>query len=91
MTPSPTKGNGNGRNSHDKRRLKAKLFGGRASAKCCFCKKELSPATATLEHVVTVSAGGGWGIDNLRLSCARCNGDRGDELFAEYKAKFKTV
>lgn len=77
------------RNSGDRRKLKHQLFGGRATASCCFCRYRLTPATATLEHVVPLSQGGGYNIDNLRLSCQGCNLDRGDQPFTVYRDKVR--
>ena len=72
-----------------KRAIKRQLFGGRATAVCCFCKCALTQATATLEHVVPKSHGGRVNHANIRLSCATCNTDRGDEDFEEYRQKQK--
>lgn len=75
--------------SHAKRLLRERLFGGREAAPCCFCRRRLSRKTATLEHVVPRSEGGGWDLDNLRLSCEGCNNERGVEDFAAYRAKVR--
>lgn len=74
-----------GRSSTQKRVLKAKLFGGRNLRPCCFCRRLLTPTTATLEHVVPLSRGGGWALDNLRLSCEPCNTQRGNDDFDLYR------
>ncbi len=76
-----------GRNSHQKRRLKEKLFGGRRCAPCCFCRRELTMSSSTLEHVIPLSHGGGWDKENLRLSCGSCNNERGNEDFAKFRDK----
>lgn len=75
------------RNSHWKRRIKAKLFGGRRTRPCCFCRRELTPGTATLEHVLPLSLGGNWEHDNLRLSCQPCNNGRGSESFETFRTR----
>lgn len=74
-----------GRNSIQKRKLKTKLFGGRTAKQCCFCTRMLTPSSATLEHVIPLSRGGGWDIGNLRLSCHCCNEERSNSDFLEYK------
>lgn len=55
---------------------------------CCFCGKQLSSRTATLEHIVPVSRKGSFNRSNLTISCERCNSDRGDKNFFEYLGKF---
>ncbi len=80
-------GNGNGRNSEQKRKLKIRLFQGRKTACCCFCRKSLTMATATLEHVLPISLGGTWAIKNLRLSCEDCNHERGADDFNDFRTK----
>lgn len=76
-----------GRNSHQKRKLKEKLFGGRQYRPCCFCRRELTMSTSTLEHVVPLSLNGSWDKDNLRLSCNGCNNERGSEDFDKFRDK----
>lgn len=78
-----------GRNSYQKRRLKLRLFNGlRHKPKpCCFCRRRLSFDVATLEHVVPLSKGGSWDIDNLRISCQNCNSERANEEFSTFKNK----
>lgn len=67
---------------HNRRR---QLFGGRATVPCCFCRKTLIPATATIEHVRPISRGGSNDLSNLRLSCSPCNYDRGVRDFDEFQ------
>lgn len=76
-----------GRNSHQKRRIKEKLFCGRKAAPCCFCRQNLTIDSATLEHVIPLSKGGGWEKENLRLSCWGCNNERGDKDFDLFRDK----
>jgi 5-methylcytosine-specific restriction endonuclease McrA len=54
---------------------------------CLHCKKtimvpcdERSPASATLEHIVPRTHGGGDELDNLGLACAQCNHAKGRRL-----------
>lgn len=74
------------RSSIWKRQMKAKLMGGRAAVPCCFCRRKLSAATATIEHVKPLSLGGGWGMKNLALSCHACNQERGVIEFEAFRA-----
>lgn len=71
-----------------------KQIGRSQGNKCCYCgvtltwqhhqHKPLAPTCATLEHIVPQVDGGQNFIDNLAVSCNRCNGRRGTtphELF----------
>lgn len=80
-----------GRSSHQKRRLKERLFRGRLRAPCCFCRKVLFPATATLDHFLPLSLGGGWDVSNLRLSCEECNSERKAEDFTAFRNRKRGV
>jgi len=75
------------RNSGEKRSWKAKLFGGRETKPCCFCRCTLYFSSATLEHVVPRSQDGNWSLDNLRLSCYDCNHERGSDDFDEFQQR----
>lgn len=75
------------RSSSQKRVIKMRLFGGRSTAPCCFCSRTLIFSDATLEHVRPLSKGGGWSVDNIRLSCSGCNTDRGVQDFVTYRQK----
>ena len=75
--------NGNGRNSTQKKRLKARLFAN--SKRCCFCRRSLTIGTATVEHFVPLAQGGNWAIANLRLSCSACNCERGTMDFVTFR------
>jgi|ERR1700722_3088045 len=55
---------------------------------CCFCGKQLSFRTATLEHIVPVSKKGSFNRSNLTISCEPCNSDRGDKNFFDYLSRF---
>lgn len=43
------------------------------STSCYYCKKELDPLTATMDHVVPISRGGLSKPNNLVASCHECN------------------
>lgn len=45
---------------------------------CFCCGSNISINTATIEHIIPVSKGGGMVIDNLALSHRKCNEIRGD-------------
>jgi 5-methylcytosine-specific restriction endonuclease McrA len=75
------------RGSSQKRVMKDKLFHGYATAKCCFCRRTLSKSTATIEHVTPLAHGGGWRLENLRVSCFDCNNARGVQPFEEFRKK----
>jgi 5-methylcytosine-specific restriction endonuclease McrA len=66
-----------GRNSVQKREMKKRLLRGRTEAKCCYCKHTFRADSLTLEHVIPLSVGGGWKIENLKLACRTCNTNRG--------------
>jgi len=84
-TLKATSSSSRARNSRQKRKLKIRLFGGRDIKKCCFCKRELTLRTATLEHILPLSLGGKWNIENLTISCEPCNSHRSSKDYAEFK------
>lgn len=55
---------------------------------CCFCGKQLSFRTVTLEHIVPVSKRGSFNRSNLTISCEKCNSKRGDKNFFSYIENF---
>jgi len=57
-------------------KAKARLFA-RGNRVCYLCSVDLTWETATVEHVVPRSAGGGWEDANLRLACGPCNNKKG--------------
>jgi len=81
-----TRKNNRSRNSRQRQLIRLRLGAGRG-AKCCFCLKSLSVVSATIEHIIPVSKGGGWNIENLKLSCFPCNNERGAMAFHEYLEK----
>ena len=81
-----------GRNSTQRRALREKLFKGRDTEKCCFCRRTMTRGTATLEHVIPLSNDGNWSEGNLRLSCESCNSERGAQPFDAFrKAKRERI
>lgn len=73
------------RNSTVKRRLRERLLNGRKEFRCCHCRGKYPAAKATLEHIVPLSEGGGWRVENLRLACFYCNTKRGSRDFREFQ------
>ena len=63
------------RSSHQKRRIKLRLLHN-GSRPCCFCRRVLTLHTATIEHVIPLSLGGGWKISNQ---------ERGVQDFDEFR------
>lgn len=57
-------------------RVRARLF--ERNDRCHWCKKQLRPDTATLEHLLPLSRGGSNDETNLALACGECNQERGD-------------
>jgi hypothetical protein len=45
---------------------------------CQYCRRELHPREATLDHRVARSKGGPDSLDNLCIACGRCNGRKAD-------------
>jgi len=44
---------------------------------CQYCKANLMPSEATIDHVVPVSRGGSDDLENLRVACRKCNVKKG--------------
>ncbi len=65
--------------------------------RCCFCARPTQlperPAgrqaddAATLEHIVPRGAGGSQSLRNCAVSCWKCNNERGDTPFDEFRAR----
>lgn len=63
--------------------------------RCCFCRRltrlpERRPGrqaadAATLEHIEPRGGGGSQGLRNCAVSCWKCNNERGDMPFEEFK------
>lgn len=54
--------------------------------RCRYCNKQLTLQTATLDHVIAVSNGGGNSIDNLVTACLDCNSRKNGRLVGEFLA-----
>lgn len=46
---------------------------------CVHCRKKITLESASRDHVIPVSKGGGNEPENLVLSCKVCNAERGDK------------
>lgn len=68
-----------------KRRIKKELLRQQKGA-CVFCGFRLTIDSATIEHMTPLSRNGGNGKDNLGLSCAKCNADKGSMTASEFKS-----
>lgn len=73
------------RNSNQKNVIKNRLFGNKPTKKCCFCSRILGRRNCTIEHIIPLSLGGGWGRENLTISCADCNSERGSRDYSLFK------
>jgi len=65
--------------------LKKKLFEDELLKPCCFCSKSLNFETATIEHIIPLSKGGNWKIDNLDISCSECNNERSSKGYSYFR------
>ncbi len=52
--------------------------------RCDYCGKPLTPAIATVDHVVAIAEGGTETRENFRLACQRCNNDKDRQSLNEY-------
>lgn len=55
---------------------------------CCYCDKQLTLETVTMEHIVPDSRRGTFNTTNLTVSCSEHNNQRGNKPFFEYCKKF---
>jgi hypothetical protein len=53
---------------------------------CRYCRKQLTTMTATLDHVVAVSRGGGNDFDNLVTACLDCNSKKNHRPIGDFLA-----
>ena len=47
---------------------------------CVYCGAEVAAKTGTIDHIIPIARGGGYGLDNLVASCKTCNESKGDKL-----------
>jgi len=60
----------------------------RDGLECCYCKKELTFDSMTLDHIVPGSKRGAFNTTNLTVACEFCNHSRGNQNFFTYIKKF---
>lgn len=52
--------------------------------KCCYCDKELSKDTATVDHAIPISKGGSNFIENILPACRSCNSSKNNKDLYEW-------
>jgi len=61
---------------------KHQLANGMGFGLCCYwCQKHFPFEQLNLDHLIPKSKGGSNNLENLRLTCYRCNNSRGNSLF----------
>lgn len=55
---------------------------------CCYCDKELTSESITLDHIVPSSKRGIFNFTNLTVACSSCNNKRGDQNFFTFCKNF---
>jgi len=71
--------------SRDRRRRKARLFGGEPLRPCVFCGVRLAYDRAVLDHKRPKARGGGDGLRNLHLACKFDNDSRGAKSVRRFR------
>lgn len=56
---------------------------GRQSARCFYCNCDLSHKRINVEHIIPMSKGGKTSSNNMVISCAPCNKEKGSKLIAK--------
>ena len=59
---------------------------------CYYCGDSLKSKNRTIDHKIPISRGGQTTLDNLVVSCKRCNEEKGmmnDEEYLSFLEKFK--
>jgi len=54
--------------------------------RCAYCRRKVTRANATIDHIVPFSRGGTNHLDNLAFACLQCNLLKGNMLPEEFKA-----
>lgn len=65
------------------KKYKNACFKGVHYRKCWMCDKPITRASATVDHLLAKSEGGGDEWSNLRLACFPCNVNRGNNPLAD--------
>ena len=71
------------------RRMSLSRLCGIFDFKCQICEKTYSKEELTIEHIYPKSKGGTRGIENITLTCQKCNREKKDDY--PYKKELKTV
>lgn len=67
------------------KRIRAKLtLLARFGRRCFYCERKVNLRTATRDHVVPRSKGGGDEDENIVLCCGRCNTLKDDKLLLDF-------
>jgi hypothetical protein len=61
----------------------------RDGLECCYCNKQLTFDSMTLDHIVPGSKKGAFNTTNLTVACEHCNHSRGNQNFFSYIKQFK--
>jgi len=56
---------------------------------CVYCDEDLSQAEIHLDHVVPESKGGPTTVDNLQVTCRKCNTAKGVLTESEFMSKLR--
>lgn len=56
-----------------------------SATQCFYCSKELTEDEKTVDHKLPVSKGGTNEMNNLVISCQKCNSQKGDQTAEEYR------
>ena len=59
----------------------------RDNGKCCYCQKQLSLSSMTVEHIMPISLGGSRKWNNVAVACHSCNSKRGNSTHSKWTPK----
>mgnify|MGYP002623078043 CR=1 FL=1 len=91
FSPFPQQGKRLVRKADNRRRLVRAIAERDGGMRCGYCGRELTVEESTLEHVLPLSKGGVDSMDNLILSCRRCNLLCGDYPIAKKLQLMRTI
>lgn len=58
----------------------------RVSVACYWCMAKVNPSTAHSDHIMPISKGGAHALENLCISCAKCNLAKSSKLPSDWNA-----
>ena len=67
-----------------------KEIGERQDWKCVYCGRDISKRSS-IDHIVPVEHGGQSNIENLQMTCLRCNQSKGASSDVEYRVKLANI